>query len=308
MTPTLPDDVASRLRCVECGARLSVGSELSCSRCEVAYPQDHGVWLLLTNSDRERPEFAFYSADDAARFGRTQAQIPPMFREPVMSFIRAIPADDLIVEIGVGRGGFDTARAGYVALDYSLPALRGSGATVRICANAETLPFVDRSIAAILSVATLEHVARPELAMAEIDRCLAPGGQVFLFPAWFVRPWASQALHVRRYGELSPVEKLAKASVLIRDRRPYQFLSVLPGRLAREWRLLRRSGPQQLTYKRLNPNLDEFLVSDSDAFASLDPHAVASYFLSRGYEIDTRTSIVRRLLYGYEPVVAAKPR
>jgi hypothetical protein len=62
-----------------------------------------------------------------------------------------------------------------------------------------------------------------------------------------------------------------------------------------------------LDYWRLDPNLEEYLTSDSDAFNSLDPQAVAAYFVSRGYRDQRRPSGRQRLLYGYEPVVVQKP-
>jgi len=159
----------------------------------------------------------------------------------------------------------------------------------------------------VFSVAALEHVPAPELAVAEIDRCLRRGGRAFLYPAWYVRPWAARALGQRRYADVKPLERLEKLTILVRDRRPYRFLRVLPGRLSREL-ALRRSASVPLQYRRLSPNLHEYLDSDSDAYTSLDPQAMAAFFVARGYRDVRRGTGIQRLLYAYDPVVVEKPR
>lgn len=47
---------------------------------------------------------------------------------------------------------------------------------VQVCGDARQLPFRDGSIAAIECDAVLEHVAKPEMAVAEMVRVLRPGG------------------------------------------------------------------------------------------------------------------------------------
>ena len=81
---------------------------------------------------------------------------------------------------------------------------------------------------------------------------------------------------------------------------------MLPRRLRREG-LLRRGEALPFEYWTLSPNMSEFVVSDADAFARMDPHAVSTYFVSRGYQDVTRPTWGRRLTYGYEPVVLVKP-
>jgi SAM-dependent methyltransferase len=249
-------------------------------------------------------EHAFYNAADDARYGRAD-DMPSEFRDPALAFVRAQASTAIIVEIGAGRGTFAGCHPGYVATDLSLPALR-SFPGARIQCNATALPFGDQSIDAFFSIATFEHLPRPGAALIELDRCLRPGGSLLLYPAWYVRPWASQGLHVRSYEELSRLKRVEKAAIGIRDRKPYQFVKVLPGRLRGEWLAPHR--PVGLSYRHLEPNLERFVCSDSDAFASLDPHAVSTFFRSRGYRDRRRATVFARLLYGYEPVVVEKPR
>lgn len=246
----------------------------------------------------------FYSAEDAARYGRDRSRMPVAIMDQVHRFLAAVPAEELVVEVGSGLGAFAGAHPSYVATDFSLQALSGFSGGHRIQADAQALPFADGSIGALFSIATLEHVPKPEHALAEIDRCLKPGGRALIHPAWYVRPWAASALHVRSYGGLPALDRIRKATIAIRDRRPYQAALVLPRRIRRE-RLLRR-GDLPFDYWLLTPNLSEFVVSDADAFARMDPHAVSTYFVSRGYDDINRPTRKRRMMYGYEPVELLK--
>jgi SAM-dependent methyltransferase len=166
-----------------------------------------------------------------------------------------------------------------VLTDYSFGALARFGEGPRIQLDAQRLPFRDESIDAFFSVATLEHVPRPEAVLEEIDRCLAPGGRALLFPAWHVG---------------------ARRGYVARG------LSLLPRRALRELQLaLGRRLP--FDYRRLQPNLEEYVASDSDAFARMDPHACALFYLSRGYRVRGADSLIGRLALRYVPVEVQRP-
>ncbi len=53
-------------------------------------------------------------------------------------------------------------------------------AGVRVVADAENLPFLDASADMVISESMLEHVRRPEAAIAEMRRVLKPGGYVYI--------------------------------------------------------------------------------------------------------------------------------
>lgn len=294
------------LRCPTCREPLApAGSGLDCARCATRYPFDEGVACLVSRTDGERDDAGFYSAADPARYGRQTFSDP--FGRAVGAFLADVPREGCVLEIGSGAGALDAVHPGYVACDLSLYALKAFSSGARVQADATALPFASGGIDAIVSRATLEHVPHPERALAEVERCLKPGGKALLFPAWFVRPWASRALHVRAYRELSLRERIEKLTIPVRDSRPFWAAKVLPSRLGREAALRRQGRELPFTYRRLKPNLDEHLTSDSDAFSSMDPHALAAYFISRGYEDLRRPTAWRRLMYGYEPVVVRKP-
>jgi SAM-dependent methyltransferase len=278
---------------------------MQCRSCDTEFPTEEGVHRLLAGHS-DASHHAFYSeANDPVRFGRDKSGMPDAWVRQVQNFVDAVPADALLVEIGAGRGAFRRIHPGYVATDYSFPALAADGDGARVQADAQQLPFADESIDALFSVSTLEHVPDPERALEEVDRCLKPGGQALLFPAWYVRPWASKALAVRSFGDLPLPDKLRKATIPVRDARPFQLGKVLPGRISREIRVA-RGNRIPFSYWKLRPNMREYLVADSDAFSSMDPHAMSTYFVSRGYADRQRPSGGSRLLYQYDPVWVVK--
>ena len=84
----------------------------------------------------------------------------------------------------------------------------------------------------------------------------------------------------------------------------------LPTRLAREltgWVARRKHLAMRFDYRRLNPNLEEYLDFDSDAFVSMDPHAAIHFFLSRGYLIESHPGLFSRLRARWQPIIVRKP-
>ena len=291
------------LVCPVCRAPIRVArSVCRCTGCERLYPVRQGIFALV---DASVEAGTFYESEEEARFGRDAGGMPEAFTKPVRDFLARLPREAVVVEVGAGRGAFSDSHPGYVASDVSLRALARYCSGTRIQCDAMALPFRDESIDAFFSVAALEHVPDPERALNELDRCLKPGGRMLLYPAWYVRPWASRALAERRYRDLGIWDRVAKATIVVRDRRPYQALRVLPRRLLHAVSV-RGGHPIRLPYRRLKPNLHDYLTSDSDAFSSLDPEAVSAFLRSRGYTDLRRVGRWRQLSYGYEPVVMAK--
>lgn len=302
---TLPTRLERHLRCPQChGEFRHEESSYQCKGCEERYPVEQNVACLLPPQRRDGGDEAFYSAPDPQRYGRTE--LPGPFVEQIRRFLRHCPDDGLALEIGSGGGALDGVHPAYVASDLSLFALLRYSHAPCVQADAQALPFADATVDAILTYASLEHVPSPAVALAEIDRCLRPGGRAFIYPAWYVRPWAARALHMKPYRDLPWADRLRKLTIPLRDSRGWWLAKLLPGRVARELAL--RSGRKSLrfSYRRLDPNLESFVASDSDAFGSMDAHTASAYFLSRGYTDMHRPTALRRLLYGNEPVVVRK--
>lgn len=250
----------------------------------------------------------FYDADDEKRWGRDR--LPELERSLSEWAERSNPAPDrILVELGSGRGAFrHFSRLGtYIGIDLSHEALRRSvGHAFALQANIETVPLKSGSVDFVFSVATLEHVPNPEAVLEEIDRVLKPKGTAFLAPAWFCRPWAAAGLPVRPFRELGFPNKVRKALIPLRDSLVWRSAFVVPRRLFREIQLRCTSSQWRLRFRRLQPNLEEYICTDCDAFSSLDPHEVALFFLRRGYDIVSGRSFWRRMLLRHEPLVVKK--
>jgi SAM-dependent methyltransferase len=167
----------------------------------------------------------------------------------------------------------------------------------------------DASFDFIVTVATLEHVLAPDLAFAELERALAPGGVLYLAPAWHVRGWAAEGLAVRPYKDLSLQQKIRKALLPLLDNIAVRGAIRLPWRLKRRlyWRFVNR-GPVSLRWTRLRPNYRKYWMSDSDAACSLDSHEGILYFESRGFQCLSHETVVARLFARGDAVVVRKPK
>ena len=249
-------------------------------------------------------EFCFYNADDPSRWGR--AEMPEAVRVTAEWLARVTLPAGLVLELGCGRGALAAVSDRYAGADLSLPALAAADASRRLCADVQRLPVRSATIAFLFSWAALEHVPNPERVLDEVERVLRPGGVALLAPAWHCRPWAAEGLEFRPYRELRPMQRARKALIPFRNALWWRALFEIPRRLAREWRL-RRAAALPFDYHRLQPNLDRYLGTDSDAFVSMDPHAMIAYFASRGWEVLSHPTRRARLASRHEPVVVRKP-
>ena len=107
------------------------------------------------------------------------------------------------LDLGCGLGGKthrlaeETGSATrWVALDIAVDHLRkadryhrevGLAGVAKTTGDAAALPFVDGAFDRIVTTDTLEHFPEPRRALAEMRRCLAPGGRVILI----FNPWGS---------------------------------------------------------------------------------------------------------------------
>jgi len=246
----------------------------------------------------------FYDSDDITRFGR---ESPGKWEGRLIPEIHSLSiSDPLIVELGCGRTSWTQFPDRYVAYDIGFNVLLNRLGN-KIQGDMQRLPFRKQSVDFIFSIAALEHVPNPELVLEEIARVLKPEGKAYLAPAWFCRPWMAKGLLIKSYSELTWPDKLAKASLIIRDHIIWRALSIIPRRLWRELRWLLVKKPQPFDYKRLEPNLEEYIMSDSDAFTSMDPHAAILFFVSRGLQANY-DGLVKRLLIKHVPIKIFRAR
>lgn len=238
-----------------------------------------------------RDNVAFYNQGGNDRLGRETLSVELPY----------LPATGAVLEIGAGLGALQDVHPGHIALDISHRGLLRIRHGRRVQGDAERLPFSNGSVSYLFSITTLEHVPRPDRAFEEIDRVLGQEGVAYLAPAWNCRSWTPTGVSVKPYSDLPLRLKILKASLIIRERLVWRALmSVLP-RLLRE---VRR--PKSLDFRPIKGNYAEYLMSDSDAAASIDPHGAILFFVKRGYEVLSHPTLKSRLLIRRAPVIVRK--
>jgi SAM-dependent methyltransferase len=243
----------------------------------------------------------YYDSLDAARWGRQELTDQRRVTEQWAAQLAPLGPS---LELGCGFGALTACAPRQVGIDLSYLALHASRGP-RAQAYMERLPFAANTFQFVFSWAAIEHVPRPELVFAEILRVVRPGGAAVLAPAWHCRPWAAEGLEFRPYRDLRPGQRIRKALIPLRSSILWRAAFELPRRIGREIRALYRV--PDLEYERLQPNLQEFLGTDSDAFTSLDPQAAILYFAKRGWEVLSHPNARARMLARHEPVVVRKP-
>jgi SAM-dependent methyltransferase len=107
--------------------------------------------------------------------------------------------------LDVGCAGSDIRdllprRAQYIGLDYYDTATCWYGTTPQVFGDGQSLPFADNSFQCVLMLHVLEHLRRPEEAIAEAQRILAPGG-LLVVEVPFMYPLHDTPLDFHRWTE-----------------------------------------------------------------------------------------------------------
>lgn len=109
----------------------------------------------------------------------------PAERRQILAFVRraaaATPAATRLLDAGAGEGPYRSlfSHCSYVTSDWSSSPHPGA-LDADIISPLDRLPVDDGAFGAVLCTQVLEHVARPELVLAELLRVLAPGGSLWL--------------------------------------------------------------------------------------------------------------------------------
>lgn len=241
----------------------------------------------------------FFDSDDPARWGRAEM---PEQETVTLEWMQRLQPDGPALELGCGRGALAQLVPRHVGLDLAMVPLRRVARAVN--GDMEALPFRDSTIGFLFSWAAIEHVPNPDQVIAEIERVLRPGGVALLAPAWHCRPWAAEGLEFRPHSELNTGQSIRKALIPLRNFVAWRAAFELPRRAWREWRARSRTPP--FAFSRLEPNLDDYVGTDCDAFTSMDPQAAALYFHARGWDVVSHPRFRDRMLARHEPVVVRK--
>ena len=163
------------------------------------------------------------------------------------------------LEIGGGIGQFKDRYADVIASDVQpFPGLD-------VVADAQALPFADRSLGNIVMIDALHHIEFPRLFLKEADRALRPGGRVVMVEPAIT--WGSTLFY--RFLHQEPVRMAADplaSGVRSADRDPYDSNQAIPTLLCMRDR------------QRLTAELPSLTVSDVEWFAFF------AYPLSGGFK------------------------
>jgi len=310
--------ILDRLCCPRCRtadgapeiALAEASSALTCARCGSRYPVVSGVPDLRdapgpgAESALDRRAVDFYERVYAEGcYGRDEQN---EHIAPLSGWLAGVPEDAFVLELGPGRGALQDVHPGYVGSDLSIESLVTRLRQPAFASNAQNLPLQSGSVDFLFSVAVLEHIPDPAAALAEIARVISPGGRAYLAPAWNCRTWAAEGLNVRPYRDLSPTQRLRKATIPVRNSVLWRGAFAIPKRIARRalWQARRR--PTRFRFRRLDANFEVFWASDSDATAQLDPHETGLYFESRGWTVESPPSVSGRVFHRAQPLVVRR--
>jgi len=139
---------------------------------------------MTTQSRLDSTEYRPFPNEEGRNTRQVQWEIPALVRA------QDIPTDVRILEVGCGRGialpVFDRLcrprRLVGLDIDEELLVeaaenLREHGTEAELChGDVRQMPFADEAFDVIIDFGTLYHIARPQAALSEIARVLAPGG------------------------------------------------------------------------------------------------------------------------------------
>jgi SAM-dependent methyltransferase len=187
---------------------------------------------------------------------------------------RFAPPRPSVVDVGCGTGAFasrlaaDDRTSAVFAIDRSAPARAGGAPAAS--ADAERLPFADRSVDVVLARDVLEHVD-DRAALDEVRRVLRPDGVLIaLVPAW-PKLWSERdvrAGHRRRYTRQTLRRVLDARGFGVAEIRGYQSL-LLPVLVASRLLSRRRPTTTLAAEEAPSPAINRVLARVNRAEASL---------------------------------------
>lgn len=151
--------------------------------------------------------------------------------DSVSAFARALPAGARLLDAGAGEAQYAHLfpHVRYVGVDLAIGDPAWDYRRLHAIADLERLPFADGAFDAALHVVTLEHLARPAAALAELARVMRPGAALLLVAPqeWEVHQAPHDYYRYTRYG----LEYLlAQAGFRIEEIRPAGGLFVVISR------------------------------------------------------------------------------
>lgn len=177
------------LICPHCRGQLSEKEDenLCCTACDRLYPIQNGIPNLLDDSVKALAEEIAVQDRVAIEYEQKRYRDPYSNRYHqwwTETMLQGLNLTGRVLDNGCGVGllGDYVLQHKLVGLDISSEMLASASDHVPnlVLGNSQVLPFTDNSFDLVVSRSLLHHLQKPEIAVAEIHRVLAPGGQLTL--------------------------------------------------------------------------------------------------------------------------------
>ena len=180
-----------------------------------------------------------------------------------------------IVELGCGAGVLQNIHKKYIGVDISERAINGLKNSI-CCDIGRRIELDTRSIDAIVSFNTLEHIPTPERTFQECARILKPGGLLLFQDAFNVR----------------------------RGTRPYHIFKVISLRILSfcAYLLLNK---RKFVYFKMQPDYTK-IGEDHDACSQIDPYSIYLWFKKRGFTCLNNKNSITGLLWRDKFIILKK--
>lgn len=143
--------------------------------------------------------------------------VEAVIERSVAEFSETLPEGARVLDAGAGESRHRAAFAhcAYVAVDLAVGDEAWDYGEIDCIGDLGAIPLASNSFDAALNVVVLEHLPRPDLALAEIARVLKPGGRLLLIAPqqWEVHQAPHDYFRFTRYG----LEELCRRAGLLLD-------------------------------------------------------------------------------------------
>ncbi|MDA0207276.1 MAG: class I SAM-dependent methyltransferase, partial [Acidobacteria bacterium] len=143
--------------------------------------------------------------------------VEALIERSVAEFSISLPSGSRVLDAGAGESRHRAAfgHCVYVAVDLAVGDQAWDYGDIDCVGDLAAIPLATDSFDAALNVVVLEHLPRPDLALAEIARVLKPGGKLLLVAPqqWEVHQAPHDYFRFTRYG----LEELCRRAGLVLD-------------------------------------------------------------------------------------------
>ena len=143
--------------------------------------------------------------------------VEAVIERAIAEFSESLPKGSRVLDAGAGesRHGASFDHCTYVAVDLGVGDVAWNYGDIDCVGDLAAIPLATNSFDGALNVVVLEHLPRPDLALAEIARVLKPGGRLLLIAPqqWEVHQAPYDYFRFTRYG----LQDLCRRAGLVLD-------------------------------------------------------------------------------------------